>query len=123
MRDKYVQDCIAWENSLKIEKQRKLDFEYERRLNPHSKADFELLYSEVEKWRIEHTQKINQFSETEADRLAALAELSEEQRQMLATLDQYEIIASRRRADQTIEKKLDAMKAPKLWKSNQKTWK
>jgi hypothetical protein len=87
-----------------IEERRQLDIN--RRLNPRSKDDFEILYSALEKWRNEELAKIN-ASKTGAARKAALAILVDQEAELIATIERYKIEASKENKEKKIQQMLD----------------
>ncbi len=101
----YLQ-CIEYEKEQEllrikeIEKRRQIDIN--RRLNPKSKADFEILYSSLEKWRNEELLKIN-ATKTGAARKAALAMLVEQETELIATIERYKTEASKENREKQIQ--------------------
>jgi hypothetical protein len=83
-----------------IEKRRKADIY--RRLNPRTKDDFEVLYSALEKWRLEELAKINS-AKTGAARKAALAMLVDQEAELIATIERYKIEASKENKEKQIQ--------------------
>jgi IQ and ubiquitin-like domain-containing protein len=104
----FDQRC-EWEKQKEIERiqllenRRKNDIE--RRLNPKSKDDFELLYSALEKWRNEEMSKINE-TKTGAARKAALAMLVDQEAELIATIERYKIEAGKENKEKDIQKLL-----------------
>lgn len=91
-------DRLRWEKEKEnerirdIENRRQIDIN--RRLNPRTKDDFEILYSALEKWRLEELAKIN-ASKTGASRKAALAMLVDQEAELIATIERYKIEATK----------------------------
>eukprot|EP00741_Cyanophora_paradoxa_P006492 tig00001003_g6285.t1 len=89
--------------------------EIERRMHPRSAADFEILYSELEAWRLAETTKINESGLPETERLAALAQLLHKETKLLQTIDRLKISAASENRDTRINSMLSTMSAPKKW--------
>lgn len=77
-----------------------------RRLNPRTKGDFEILYAALEKWKNEELIKIN-ASKTGASRKAALALLLDQEAELIATIERYKIEASKECKEKEIQKLLE----------------
>jgi hypothetical protein len=87
-----------------IEKRRQNDIN--RRLNPKTKDDFEILYSALEKWRYEELSKIN-ATKSGAARKAALAMLVDQEAELIGTIERYKIEASKENKEKQIQKLLE----------------
>lgn len=87
-----------------IEQRRQNDIN--RRLNPRTKGDFEILYAALEKWKNEELIKIN-ASKTGAARKAALALLLDQEAELIATIERYKIEATKENKEKEIQKLLD----------------
>lgn len=104
------EERVRWEREREekrlqdIENRRKNDIY--RRLNPRTKDDFEILYSALEKWRLEELAKIN-ASKTGAARKAALAMLVDQEAELIATIERYKIEASKENKEKQIQQLLD----------------
>ncbi len=83
-----------------IEKRRQIDIN--RRLNPKTKADFEILYSSLEKWRNEELLRIN-ATKTGAARKAALAMIVDQETELIATIERYKTEASKGNREKQIQ--------------------
>jgi IQ and ubiquitin-like domain-containing protein len=90
-----------------IEERRQLDIQ--RRLNPRTKDDFEILYSALEKWRFEELTKIN-ATKTGASRKAALAMLVDQEAELIATIERYKIEANKENKEKRIQFLLEKVK-------------
>ncbi|XP_028939978.1 IQ and ubiquitin-like domain-containing protein, partial [Antrostomus carolinensis] len=88
---------LAWEAQEELrkkkEKEEKLRREHERRLNPKTKEDFELLYHALELWRQEETERINRTL-TGAERKAAFCGLLEQEAQLIASIGRHKLNAN-----------------------------
>ncbi|XP_054029756.1 IQ and ubiquitin-like domain-containing protein [Dryobates pubescens] len=111
---------LAWEAQEELQrkqaKEEKLRREYERRLNPKTKEDFELLYHAVELWRQEETEKINR-SLTGAERKAALCGLLEKEAQLIASIGRHKLNVDEENQQKAILHFLDKCAQPKRWKA------
>ncbi|NXS59600.1 IQUB protein, partial [Brachypteracias leptosomus] len=87
---------LAWEAQEELrrkkDKEEKLRREHERRLNPKTKEDFELLYQALELWRQEETERINRTL-SGAERKAALCGLLEQEAQLIASIGRHKLNA------------------------------
>ncbi|KAM9633983.1 IQ motif and ubiquitin-like domain-containing protein isoform 2-T4 [Morphnus guianensis] len=87
---------LAWEAQEELrrkkEKEEKLRKEHERRLNPKTNDDFELLYHALELWRQEETERINRTL-TGAERKAAFCGLLEQEAQLIASIGRHKLNA------------------------------
>ncbi|KAJ3282379.1 hypothetical protein HK104_010918 [Borealophlyctis nickersoniae] len=110
-------------NRLMIEKERrrkelaerKRRKEIESRLHPKSRKDFEILYNGLENWRQQETEKINRAGYSEPARLAALADLLDQEAALIQKIDRLRIAANEENRDRGIVKLLDMMASPKRW--------
>ncbi|NXX49992.1 IQUB protein, partial [Tricholaema leucomelas] len=111
---------LAWEAQEELqrkkEKEEKLRREHERRLNPKTKEDFELLYHAVELWRQEETEQINR-SLTGAERKAVLCGLLEQEAQLIASIGRQKLNADEENQQKAILRFLDKCAQPKRWKA------
>ncbi|XP_071659468.1 IQ motif and ubiquitin-like domain-containing protein [Patagioenas fasciata] len=111
---------LAWEAQEELqkkkEKEKKLRRENERRLNPKTKEDFELLYHALELWRQEETERINR-TYTGAERKAALCGLLEEEAQLIASIGRHKLNADEENQHKAILNFLDKCAQPKRWKA------
>ncbi|NWW74083.1 IQUB protein, partial [Climacteris rufus] len=100
----------------KREKEEKLRREYERKLNPKTKEDFELLYHDLELWMQEETERINRTL-TGAERKAALCALLEEETQLIACIGMHKLNANKENQQQAILHLLEKCAQPRRWKA------
>ncbi|NXW83480.1 IQUB protein, partial [Alopecoenas beccarii] len=111
---------LAWEAQEELqkkkEKEKKLRRENERRLNPKTKDDFELLYHALELWRQEETERINRTF-TGAERKAALCGLLDEEAQLIASIGRHKLNADEENQHKAILNFLDKCAQPKRWKA------
>ncbi|XP_064302372.1 IQ and ubiquitin-like domain-containing protein [Phalacrocorax carbo] len=111
---------LAWEAQEELrrkkEKEEKLRREHERRLNPKTKEDFELLYHALELWRQEETERINRTL-TGAERKAAFCGLVEQEAQLIASIGRHKLNADEENQQKAILHFLDKCAQPKRWKA------
>lgn len=89
----------------------------ERRLHPQNKKDFEILYSELQSWKREEINKIEILpTESEAEKKAMEYLLLEKETKLLQRIDAMKVEAMECRKMKRIEKMLNSMTQPKLWK-------
>lgn len=78
------------------EREERVRREYERRMKPKTRADFDLLYHHLEQWRLEETRRIReQFADSEAERKAELCMLLDRETELLSGIERQKIDASR----------------------------
>ncbi|KAM8980331.1 IQ and ubiquitin-like domain-containing protein [Sarcophilus harrisii] len=115
---------LEWEKQeeRRKEKEKKdwLKREYERRINPYSDEDFELLFRALEDWRVDQMDYIDE-NFTGAERKAALCELLEKETQIIASIGRQRIRANNKRQEKSITRFLDKCSAPKKWISSNNT--
>nr|XP_023400359.1 IQ and ubiquitin-like domain-containing protein [Loxodonta africana] len=98
------------------EKEEWMKMDYQRRHNPKTGDDFELLYNALELWRQEEQARINQFL-TGAERKAALCELLEKETQIIASIGRHRYIANQENQEASVQAFLDKCSAPKVWRT------
>ncbi|CAB3986570.1 Hypothetical predicted protein [Paramuricea clavata] len=124
---KYVEDLrmdrenrFAWERKedekRKQEKADKIRREWERRMNPSSKTDFDLLYAALEKWKKEETAKINELM-SGPERKAALACLLEQEAYLIASIGRHKSKADVENKEKRDKQFLNKAASPKRWKA------
>ncbi|XP_061496133.1 IQ and ubiquitin-like domain-containing protein isoform X2 [Rhineura floridana] len=111
---------MEWEELEALRKQRekaeKLLKEYNRRLVPRTKDDFELLYHALELWRQEELENINSTL-TGAERKAALCGLLEKETELIASIGRHKINADQENAHKAVLSFLEKCAEPKKWKA------
>ncbi|XP_071597116.1 IQ motif and ubiquitin-like domain-containing protein [Heliangelus exortis] len=100
----------------KKEKEEKLRREYERKLNPKTTDDFELLYHDLELWKQEETERINRTL-TGAERKAAFCGLLEEEANLIALFGRKKLDAHEENHQKAVFQFLDKCSQPKRWKA------
>ncbi|XP_028668407.2 IQ and ubiquitin-like domain-containing protein [Erpetoichthys calabaricus] len=111
---------LEWEEQeavrKKLEKENRLKSEYERRVNAKTKEDFALLYTALEKWRKEETDRIN-ATLTGAERKAALCALLDQEAQLIASIGRHKLNADEENNKKSVQAFLDKCAESKKWKS------
>jgi hypothetical protein len=98
----------------KKEKQRK--FEVERRINPRTVRDFELLYNELETWRQRETARVERSAElTAEEKRAELTEVLAKETKALQTIDRLKVAASKEGRAKRTARVMELMAMPKEW--------
>lgn len=109
---------LEWEKQEAIRKQKereeRIRREFERRMNPKTKEDFDLLYHTLEIWRQDELRLINQTT-SGAARKAALCGLLEQEAQLIASVGRHKIVADVENKQKRIQMFLDNTAAPKHW--------
>ena len=91
--------------------------EIERRMHPTKGKDFEILYNELEAWRLNETKKIKGSTELKPEeKKRALKELLHKETKILQQIDKLKIQANGKNKTEKINNFLRAMSDPKLWK-------
>ncbi|XP_017363129.1 IQ and ubiquitin-like domain-containing protein isoform X3 [Cebus imitator] len=106
------QKCLRleWERQEELrkrsEKEEWIKLDYDRRHNPKTNEDFELLHNALEFWWQEELKRINQ-SFTGAERKAALCELLEKETQIIASIGRHKYIAYMANQEAAVQAFLD----------------
>lgn len=110
---------LEWERLEELRKQKekedRIKNEFDRRMHPKKKEDFDLLYAALEKWRLEELERIN-ATLTGAERKAALYMLLDQETQLLAAIDRHKQETGTDNKQQRIQDFLDKAAAPKQWR-------
>lgn len=99
-----------------LAKEARLRHELERRLHPKSAADFEMLFTALEKWRVEEENKIKSIL-TGAEKKVAMAELLERETELIATINRHRMKATADNKQAKNIKVLEKTAAPRRWKA------
>lgn len=89
--------------------------EIERRMHPRTAADFEILYNELEAWRLQETRKIKEAGMDHEKEHEALQQLLHKETKLLQTIDRLKIEAHSENKDVRVHKMLNNMAKPKAW--------
>ena len=108
--------AAADEAAQKLEAEERHKLEIQRRMHPHTYEDFEILYNELEAWRLQETARINnEMGFDDAGRLEALQQLLLKEQKLLQTIDRLRLQADDENRDKRIRSTLQMMSAPKRW--------
>ncbi|XP_077194470.1 IQ motif and ubiquitin-like domain-containing protein [Paroedura picta] len=111
---------LEWEEQekerIEREKAERLRREYDRRMHPKTKDDFELLYHALELWRQEELAGIDK-NFTGAERKAALCALLEKEAQLIASIGRHKLNADDENEKKAILSFLEKCASPKKWKA------
>ncbi|KAJ3417499.1 hypothetical protein HDV05_003363 [Chytridiales sp. JEL 0842] len=114
-RDARLKAIAAKERRRKELSEKKHQKEVESRLHPRTTKDFEILYNGLENWRIQETEKINAAGYSEPARLAALADLLDQEAVLIQKIDRLRVSAADENKEKAVVKLLDLMASPKRW--------
>lgn len=89
--------------------------EIERRMRPRTFEDFEILYNELEAWRLLETSKIHEANLPPHVKQATLKQLLHKETKLLQTIDRLKIAANHENRDLRIAKTLADMATAKRW--------
>ena len=90
-------------------------FEIDRRMNPKSTRDFELLYNELEAWVQKEVKEMNSTQLSDIERKEKMAGILAKQTKALQTIDKLKVEASKLGKEKRVARMLDLMAKPKLW--------
>ncbi|XP_067906999.1 IQ motif and ubiquitin-like domain-containing protein isoform X2 [Heterodontus francisci] len=111
---------MQWEQEqelkVKMEKQNYIKKQYERRMNPKTKEDFDLLFHALEVWKQEELSNINRTL-TGPERKAALYTLLEQEAQLIASITRHKADAAKETGPKLIQNLLNKCADPIRWKA------
>ena len=115
-RDDAVRRAEEEEAARAEAEERRRRFEMERRILPKTSEDFELLYGELEQWRVRETAKVEaEFPpETDARRLA-MSRLLAKETELIRTIGRLRIAANNANRERRVERALEDMSQTKRW--------
>ncbi|CAG9315589.1 unnamed protein product [Blepharisma stoltei] len=117
IRDSNDRKIIEKQEELRREEEAKHKTEIERRMHPKSTDDFEILYKELEMWRLKETERIKTSNLLlEEEKKKALEQLLHKETKLLQTIDRLKITAGYQNKEEKIAKFLKAMSDPKKWR-------
>ncbi|RUS86012.1 hypothetical protein EGW08_006224 [Elysia chlorotica] len=112
---------LEWERQEELrkkkEKESRLKKEYARRINPKTKADFDMLLHCLEKWRQEEMERINAMLDG-AERKAAMCMLLEQETELLSAIERHKNEANLDNRDKRIMQFLEKAASPKKWQGH-----
>ena len=116
-RDDRDSELLRKQEELKQQEENKHKEEIARRMHPKQTKDFDILYNELEAWRLNETKKIkNSTVLKEEEKKLALQQLLHKETKILQQIDRLKIQASSKNKNEKINNFLRAMSDPKLWK-------
>ena len=89
-------------------------FDLERRLNPKTKADFDLLYHALESWRMDEVDRINSTLQG-PERKAALCALLEQEAELIGSIHRHKSLADKENEVTRVQKFLEKASSSKSW--------
>lgn len=98
--------AVPQEEKRREEEAAKRQYEIQRRMHPRTAADFEILYNELEAWRLQETSKIKGAGLPEEARAEALKQLLTKETKLLQTIDRLKMAANAENKAMRIEKTL-----------------
>jgi len=112
---------LEWEREeemrKKKEKEDRIKRDYARRINPKTKADFDMLVHCLEKWRQEEMERINSTLEG-AERKAAMCMLLDQETELLSAIERHKNEANIDNRGKRIASFLEKAAAPKKWQGH-----
>ena len=114
-RDEKLAELAKLEEEEKERQEERKRREVERRMQPRSRADFEVLYNEVEHWRRHESERIHQEFEDYVERQRELEELLRKETKLLQTIDKLKTQTNVKYQQIKKDKMLEEMAAPKRW--------
>lgn len=95
--------------------EKRRQYEVERRMNPRTLKDFELLYNELEAWKHKEIRAIRELNLEPAQHKERMSDLLAKQSKALQTIDRLKVEASKHGQAQRVSRMLELMAKPKLW--------
>lgn len=109
-KQKKKEEQIELEKQHRLKEEKEHEREIRRRINPKSKEDFNILYQELELWRVGELAKIKNNKDINAEqRKAAMKQLLEKETELLQTIDRLKINANKKNREEKIQTFLDDM--------------
>jgi hypothetical protein len=90
--------------------------EFERRMKPKTKEDFDLLYAALEKWRREEMERIDE-RKSGPEKKAALCGLLEQEEYLIQSIERHRINANQTNVKERDRAFLEKAAAPKKWRA------
>eukprot|EP00198_Chlamydomonas_reinhardtii_P001453 XP_001690789.1 flagellar associated protein [Chlamydomonas reinhardtii] len=109
-REAFLRDQEARAQSEAEEHRRR---EIQRRMHPRTAADFEVLYNELEAWRLQETRKIKEAGLAKEQEQQVLQQLLHKETKLLQTIDRLKINANQENKEARIQHTLNEMSKPK----------
>ncbi|XP_036354681.1 LOW QUALITY PROTEIN: IQ and ubiquitin-like domain-containing protein [Octopus sinensis] len=122
----YVEDLrrkrkekLLWEEEIEkkivFERDQKICKDYERRINPKTKEDFDLLYNLLEKWKAEQIKLITDQIPDIVDRKAHLYELNLQHVSLIQSIDRRRVAVLQEQKESNLQKLFNKAE-PLKWK-------
>ncbi|KAL2623525.1 hypothetical protein R1flu_003730 [Riccia fluitans] len=92
-----------------------LRYEIQRRMNPRTGEDFEILYTELATWCAQELKAIIGTGVTGTERRKAIKELLLKEIKLLQTIDKLRCKAARENRKERIKTAMEKMSTPKIW--------
>ena len=109
-RQKKKEEQIELERQHRMKEEKEHEREIRRRINPKSKEDFNILYQELELWRVAELGKIKNNKElTPEQKKVAMKQLLEKETELLQTIDRLKIEANKQNREEKIQSTLEDM--------------
>ncbi|KAK9828672.1 hypothetical protein WJX72_001452 [[Myrmecia] bisecta] len=89
--------------------------EIERRMHPRTLADFELLHSELQAWRLQEARRIKESGVDSEEEERALQQLLHKETKLLQTIDRLRSTARAENEEERVAERLRRMAQPKRW--------
>lgn len=99
----------------RVESEAKHKIEVQRRMQPKTFDDFEILYNELDNWRQFETTRARGSSKTKEETQKALKLILEKETKLLQTIDRLKQSASSENRKERIQKMMQVMSRPKQW--------
>ncbi|BFI17284.1 IQ and ubiquitin-like domain-containing protein [Marchantia polymorpha subsp. ruderalis] len=106
---------IEQEKKRKAEADDHLRFEIQRRMNPRTGEDFEILYTELATWCAQELKAITATGVTGMERRKAVKELLFKEIKLLQTIDRLRCKAAKENRKDRISGAMEKMSTPKMW--------
>lgn len=87
----------------------------DRRMNPKTVRDFELLYDELDAWVQKEVKMMHDSTLSSEERKRRAADVLAKQTKALQTIDRLKVEASKQHREKRIDTMLELMSKPKLW--------
>lgn len=95
VRDGRDMELLSKQDDLRQQEETKHKEEIERRMHPKKYKDFDILYNELEAWRLNETKKIKNSTDLKTDeKKLALQQLLHKETKILQQIDRLKITAN-----------------------------
>ncbi|TPP57360.1 IQ and ubiquitin domain-containing protein [Fasciola gigantica] len=118
IRNAFEQWKREHENTLKRDREKRVNEDLERRLHPKCRADFDRLFNALEQWRRSELAKIDRQQLSTAERKAALALLLDDETELISAIGRHQLCASKKGRETAQVNLLRKAAAPVRWISS-----